>query len=197
MSAGRQDAGFTLLGSLFVGILLLIANQLTGPARTSPTTRSASTTSVSVDSLPSPSPAGTYRVIGVSDGDTITVLKGGKPLKIRFAEIDTPEKGQPFGNNAKQALAGRIAGKDVRVDIQETDRYGRAIAHVHDREGHVNSWMIENGWAWHYKAYSSDATLALAEDRARQAKRGLWADKRPIEPWNWRKLSAVERDRYR
>jgi len=139
----------------------------------------------------------TFKVISITDGDTADILKDGQPLRLRFAGIDTPEKGQPFGNNAKQALSDRIGGKFVRVVIHETDRYGRAIADVYDEQGHVNLWLVQQGLAWHYTAYSDDVGLAAAEEHAKAANRGLWSDKRHVAPWNWRKLSKVERDELR
>jgi len=138
--------------------------------------------------------AATFKVISITDGDTADILKDGKPLRLRFAGIDTPEKGQPFGNNAKQALSDRIGGKFVRVVVHETDRYGRAIADVYDEQGHVNLWLVQQGLAWHYTAYSDDVGLATAEKNAKAGSRGLWSDKRHVAPWNWRKLSKVERD---
>jgi len=141
--------------------------------------------------------ADTFKVISITDGDTADILKDGKPLRLRFAGIDTPEKGQPFGNNAKQALSDRIGGKFVRVVIQETDRYGRAIADIYDEQGHVNLWLVQQGLAWHYTAYSDDVGLATAERDAKAGNRGLWSDRRAVAPWNWRKLSKVERDEYR
>ncbi len=136
----------------------------------------------------------TFKVISITDGDTADILKDGKPLRLRFAGIDTPEKGQPFGNTAKQVLSDRIGGKFVRVVIREVDRYGRAIADVYDDQGHVNLWLVQQGLAWHYTAYSDDIGLAAAERDAKASSRGLWSDKRHVAPWNWRKLSKVERD---
>ena len=141
--------------------------------------------------------SGTYKVIGISDGDTADVLKDGKKFRLRLNGIDTPEKGQPFGNNAKQALSDRIGGKEVRVVVHETDRYGRALADLYDDTGDVNLWMVSQGMAWHYKAYSDNAQLAAAERQAKSDQRGLWSDRRAVAPWNWRKLSVAERDMYR
>lgn len=199
MSAGRKDAAYTLLGSLFIALLMFIANWFGGIPKPGLPTSSAprSAGSESGSETQEEVAAGRLKVIGISDGDTITVLKDGQPLKIRFAGIDTPEKGQPFGNNAKEALSSRVGGRHVKVVVRETDRYGRSIGDIYDDEGHVNKWLVEGGFAWHYKAYSDDADLARAEDEAKRAGRGLWADKNPIPPWNWRKLTKVERDRYR
>ncbi len=136
-------------------------------------------------------------MVAVLDGDTADILVDGTSQRLRFAGIDCPEKGQPFGSAAKNALSQRIGGKHVRVVVRETDRYGRSIADLYDERGHINQWLVEQGLAWHYTAYSSNPDLASAESGARQAKRGLWSDPRHVAPWNWRKLSKVERDRFR
>ncbi len=67
------------------------------------------------------------KVVKVADGDTLTLLTDGRQIKVRLAEIDTPEKGQPFGNKAKQALAEMVFGKQVKVIVVDVDRYGRTV----------------------------------------------------------------------
>lgn len=107
------------------------------------------------------------RVVGMSDGDTITVLDSSKTQhKIRLAGIDTPEKGQAFGNVAKQRMADMVFGKEVRVDARKTDRYGRTIGRVWgapakskaaERPKTLDAGMalVTMGLAWHYKKYES------------------------------------------
>lgn len=88
------------------------------------------------------------KVIGVYDADTITVLLDDKSqLKIRFNAIDAPERAQAFGNKAKQALAGLIAGKQVRIVSDEVDKYGRTLGDVFLNGESVNLWLVQNGWA--------------------------------------------------
>jgi len=140
---------------------------------------------------------GTFKVVGVVDGDTIDVLVNNSPLRLRLNGIDTPEKGQPFGNNAKDQLSRLIGGKYVRYEVQDRDRYDRSIADVYLDTLYVNKWLVQQGLAWHYVAYSDDRQLQAAEAEAKAAVRGLWSDPRRIAPWNWRKLSKVERDQYR
>lgn len=91
------------------------------------------------------------RVVGVSDGDTITVLVGGhEQIKVRLAEIDAPEKAQPFGQRSKQALSDLVFGKTVRVEQQDTDRYGRVVGRVFVDGTDVNVEQIRQGMAWAY-----------------------------------------------
>jgi len=139
----------------------------------------------------------TFKVVGVVDGDTIDILVNRSPLRLRLNGIDTPEKGQPFGNNAKDDLAKLIAGKQVRYVVRDKDRYDRSIADVYLDNLYVNRWLVQKGLAWHYVAYSDDADLAATEAEAKAAGRGLWSDPRRVAPWNWRKLSKVERDEFR
>src|SRR3954468_21743822 len=89
------------------------------------------------------------RVVGVSDGDTVKVLREPKEtVKVRLAEIDTPESGQPYGSRAKQALSDLVDGKPVRVVVQDTDRYGRTVGRVYAGAQDVNAEMIRQGAAW-------------------------------------------------
>ena len=127
------------------------------------------------------------KVVSVYDGDTITVLSGNTQHKIRLEGIDTPESKQPFGNKAKQAMSGMVFGKQVKVVWKKKDRYGRTLGHVYVNGKWTNLQMIKQGMAWHYKQYSKDQELASAEVKAREKRIGLWSDKAPIAPWEWRK----------
>jgi len=132
--------------------------------------------------------AGKFRVVGVSDGDTITVLSADKQqIKIRLAGIDAPESSQAFGNRAKQALAEKVAGRTIEVVEQSKDRYGRTVADLYVEGRWINLELVAEGWAWHYRQYSRDQRLADAETAARQAGLGLWADKNPVPPWGFRR----------
>jgi len=127
------------------------------------------------------------KVIGISDGDTCTVLTAeNQQVKIRLAGIDTPESSQAFGTKAKQALSEKVFGRTVEVKEQSKDRYGRTVADIYLGARWVNLEMVAEGWAWHYKEYSKDPKLASAERAARLAKSGLWADKEPVPPWDFR-----------
>lgn len=129
------------------------------------------------------------KVIGIKDGDTFEVLYNGQPEKVRLADIDCPEKQQPFGNNARQYASQLCFGKTVTVTSSgKRDRYGRVVGTITTQEGvNVNEELVKSGLAWHYKAYSKNDTLSFFQDEAKTQKLGLWQDKNPVAPWNWRK----------
>lgn len=130
------------------------------------------------------------KVVGVSDGDTITVLNSSnQQIKIRLAEIDTPESSQPYGKRSKQQLSDLIFNKTVSVVTSEIDRYGRSIARIYVDVLDVNARMVELGAAWVYRQYSKDKSLYALEDKAINAKIGLWSlpESERTPPWEWRK----------
>lgn len=130
------------------------------------------------------------RVVGISDGDTFTLLtEDKKQVKVRLSEIDTPETAQPFGTKAKQTLSDLVFGKDVVVIKADTDRYGRIVGHVYVNEVHVNRRLVYDGMAWAYRQYLKDKTLLQDEQKAREAKRGLWSlpSTEQLPPWEWRR----------
>lgn len=127
------------------------------------------------------------RVVGVVDGDTITVLAGDESKRIRLAGIDAPEKGQAFGQRAKQATSRLAFGRTVKVIVRGLDRYGRILGDVRLPDGaSLNERLVEEGWAWHYASYSKDRRLAELEASARRSRRGLWVDPRAVPPWEFR-----------
>jgi endonuclease YncB( thermonuclease family) len=134
----------------------------------------------------------TYKVMSVADGDTITVVRDQATRKIRLAGIDAPEKNQPFGLMAKEFLASLVFGKDVEIQTEKKDRYGRDVGKVLSEGNDVNLKMLVAGLAWHYKKYQSEQSpddrmrYDRAEKEARTAQRGLWADPNPKEPSDWR-----------
>ena len=127
------------------------------------------------------------KVVGVADGDTITVLQGRKQVIIRLHGIDTPEKAQDFGQVAKKFTAALVFGKIVSVKVITIGRYGRTVAVIHQGSKCLNEALVRAGLAWHYKRYSNSKKLAALEREARRKKRGLWAHKDPVPPWNWRR----------
>ena len=129
----------------------------------------------------------TGRVVGISDGDTISVLHDGKAEKIRLNGIDCPEKQQPFGQRAKQFTSKLAFGKDVTVKTFSHDKYGRTIGDVIlPDDSTLNQALIKAGLAWWYEKYSKDLILRDLQEQARLAKRGLWVYPDPIPPWEWR-----------
>ncbi|MDR2141528.1 MAG: thermonuclease family protein [Deltaproteobacteria bacterium] len=132
------------------------------------------------------------KVIKVSDGDTITVLTTDyERIKVRFYGIDSPEKKQPHGEEAQQALAALIADKDVTIEEVDTDRYSRVVGLVRLNGQLINLAMVEAGWAWLYPQYCKISQvcseLARAESKARAQGLGLWRAADPTEPWEFRK----------
>lgn len=125
--------------------------------------------------------------MGVHDGDSITALAAGNvQLKVRLEGIDAPELKQPFSQQAKQALSGLVFGKPVSLLVTGKDRYRRTLAVVMAGEVNVNREMVRLGLAWRYEAYSKDEALLAAQNAAKAARRGLWADSFPLPPWEWR-----------
>ena len=130
----------------------------------------------------------TAKVVSIVDGDTVWVLLAGERTKIRLWGIDTPEKKQAFGTKAQKALGDRIHEKEVGIRDYGKDRYGRVLAELVLGGENVNLWMVRNGWAWHYAQYSPKADyLRDAQTKAKAEKAGLWADKNPVAPWEFRK----------
>ena len=135
----------------------------------------------------------TGKVVGVSDGDTITVLDVAKVQhKIRLMGIDAPEKAQPFGQRSKQHLSDLVFAKQVKIESDKVDKYGRTVGKVIVNGTDANLEQIRAGLGWHYKKYQKEqsqvdrVTYANAETTAKSQKLGLWADAKPTPPWEWR-----------
>lgn len=129
------------------------------------------------------------RVVGITDGDTLTVLDGqNQQHTIRLAEIDAPERRQPWGDRSRQALSALVFSKTVSVQQTDTDRYGRVVARLFADGRDVNRAMVEQGHAWAYRQYLTDETLVATESRARASRAGLWSmsDQQTVAPWEWR-----------
>ena len=130
------------------------------------------------------------RVVGVSDGDTITVLNNNKEqFKIRLSGIDAPENGQAFGKASKERMSALVYGKIVEVNPVTTDKYGRTVARIHVSDLDVEEEMIRSGMAWVYPKYCLEQLCDQWIDiqiNARSMRVGLWADKAPVPPWEWR-----------
>lgn len=140
--------------------------------------------------IPVVTPDFSGKVIAVLDGDTIEVLNSqNKAIRIRLSAIDCPEKSQAFGTRAKQYTASLCFSKTVLIKVTGEDQYGRTLANVILPDGKIlNQELIKDGFAWHYKRYSTDQLLSDLEVQARKNKLGLWSDPAPIAPWEFRKL---------
>ena len=136
----------------------------------------------------------TGRIVSVADGDTVTLLDANlRQHKIRLCGIDAPEKRQPFGNRSRLHLGALVFGRQVTADCPKTDRYKRAVCRLEVDGIDANLAQLEAGMAWHYKAYAREQRApdrrryAQAEDHARETRLGLWADRAPVAPWDFRK----------
>ena len=132
-------------------------------------------------------------VVGISDGDTVTLLirKDGRQFQTRFrlTEIDTPESGQPWGTRARQALAGKVFRQRVQIVSEGVDRYDRMLGKIYIEGRDINREMVREGHAWAYRQYVSDESLLDDERRAREAGAGLWSmpQVQHVPPWQWRR----------
>ena len=136
----------------------------------------------------------TGRVVGISDGDTLTVLDATNTQhKIRLSGVDSPERGQPFGQVCKESLSDLAYGRTVAVESNKQDKYGRVIGKVLVDGEDANLEQVRRGCAWHYKKYQNEQVLDdrlayhAAEESARAGGVGLWGDRDPVPPWDWRR----------
>ncbi len=126
------------------------------------------------------------KVISVIDGDTIVIDQNKVKVKIRLAEIDSPENKQPFGIKSKDVLEDKILGKWVVIDGKKKDRDQRIIGKVYLNGRYINQEMVKEGYAWHYPQYSNSKELAQIQLNTKKKKLGLWIDKNPVPPWEFR-----------
>ena len=133
-------------------------------------------------------------VVGVADGDTITVLDQQKnTYKIRLQGIDAPEKKQAFGEKSKQSLHDLVHSKQVRIEYDKEDKYGRIVGKVTLGDLDICLQQLSLGLAWHYKKYqneqstSDQAVYSDTELKSKSLKLGLWGDDAPMPPWEFRK----------
>ncbi|MBX3437795.1 MAG: thermonuclease family protein [Planctomycetaceae bacterium] len=130
-------------------------------------------------------------VFSIADGDTVSVLRDKKPVRVRLEGIDAPERKQEHSNKATHALTKLVKDKEVQVDVLGTDQYGRLLAILRLDGRSVNEQLVADGWAWHFKKYNSDPQLAALEAQAREAKVGLWAHENAIPPWEYREIERA------
>ncbi len=139
----------------------------------------------------------TGRVISVTDGDTLVIREDQTNHRIRLSSIDAPERGsgsnrpgQPYSNASRDFLAQQVAGKTLTLICFEADRYGRHVCDVPVGEATVNQLLVAAGLAWAYRQgndkFLRDKTLIQLQEQVKAEKKGLWADPKPIEPWQWR-----------
>lgn len=134
------------------------------------------------------------KVVGIADGDTFTLLlPGNTTKKIRLYGVDAPERKQPFGTVSRQRLSELIFSKQVSVVEKDVDRYGRIVGEAFVDGRSVNEEMLRSGLVWHYTDYDKNPEWAQLQKEARRARVGLWQDKNPTPPWQWRKEQRAQR----
>ncbi|SNW10227.1 Endonuclease yncB precursor [Eikenella corrodens] len=180
----------------------LMAAADTRPAAEIASTASATTQNVAQQTAEtaasenSPAAEHTCRVVGIKDGDTFTCLTNGRrQVTVRMAQIDAPEKGQPFGQKAKSTLSEYIYGQTVRLEESGFDRYGRTLAEVYDESGqNINMLMVQAGMAWAYKEYMTNTAYQEMQDEATRENLGLWSENGYIYPSDWRRGVRPQRE---
>ena len=126
-------------------------------------------------------------VVRVTDGDTISVMRDGRAVRVRVDGIDCPETGQDFSRRATRLTSSLVFGKVVTVDLRDVDRYGRLVGRVLVEGTDLSVALVQQGLAWHYTQYSRDPVLANAEAAARAARIAIWSQPSPIPPWEFRR----------
>ncbi len=129
----------------------------------------------------------TAKVVAVIDGDTILVKRTHDLVKIRLADIDAPEKAQPFGEAALQSLTEMVKNKEVTISSRAVDDYGRIVAVIRSNNQNINAAQVQRGMAWAISRFKRNNSLLQLQREAQLAKRGLWAEPNAMEPWQWRK----------
>lgn len=135
-----------------------------------------------------------YKVIKVSDGDTISVKKlknnvlDGDLIKVRLYGVDAPEKDQDFGYESKKALMNYVSNKTIEIDIKSKDGYGRSVGILYVDGRNINEELLRDGYVWYYEQYDKNNERSrLLQENAMKNKLGLFSKKGYIEPWKFRK----------
>jgi micrococcal nuclease len=196
VASGPQCGGCHLaprgLKPHLVGRLVMLRHIIEGRHRLS------ASLAIAVVALALPSPGADFpaKVVRIVDGDTIEIFHNGQPKRIRLAGVDAPERRQAFGSRARQFVGQQVFGKTVTVRSDSIDGYGRILGEVILADGRsLTRELVANGLAWHYKRFSADRDLARLEQEARAARRGLWSDRNPIPPWEFRQVGRGASER--
>jgi micrococcal nuclease len=132
------------------------------------------------------------QVVAVSDGDTVHVMLNGERVRVRLANIDAPEHGQAFGQRSEQALRALVWKKQAVMTWRERDRYGRPIVNLVVDGLDASTEQVRMGMAWVFERYSTDNALPALQAAARAAQIGLWVDRNPVAPWDWRAAKRAQ-----
>lgn len=206
LDAGRISEVFvTAAGCLGLAILsaTLVGRRLVSPKPAVGTTVVVLLAVLALGTLPEAAQARQTvqgRVVGVADGDTITLLTDSREqIRVRLVGIDAPERTQPFSQASRKALSDAVFNKTVTVEGAKRDRYGRLLGVIRHEGRDINLMLIQEGWAWHMKPFERQQSAAqrreyaAAEVAAREARRGLWADPNPQAPWEYRRQRRESR----
>ncbi len=127
-------------------------------------------------------------VTHVRDGDTFEMILDHKKVVVRVNGIDCPEKGQPFGKEARQFTDSLCMNEQVKLVVHGKDKYKRILATVILPSGKIlNEELLESGMAWHFKKYNNSEHYHLLEQSARKKAAGLWNSRAPVAPWEYRR----------
>ncbi|MBO7328320.1 MAG: thermonuclease family protein [Lentisphaeria bacterium] len=129
------------------------------------------------------------KVTSVYDGDTLTFVgNNAQKYKVRFFGIDAPEAKQVYGIESRDSLREKVLNKEVKLEIINTDRYGRSVCKVYSGARYINREMVAEGSAWYYPDYAEhEKDLEAAQELAKSARAGLWRSANPQPPWLYRK----------
>ena len=133
-----------------------------------------------------PSGAVQFSLKRISDGDTIVTTGD---TRIRLWGIDTPERDQPYGSDATQALTEMLRDRQLYLETKDIDRYGRTVGVIYTANGsEINLELVCKGHAWWYQRYAQDAPdYEKCHEAVKDRRLGLWADEEPVAPWDWRR----------
>lgn len=135
-------------------------------------------------------------VVAVHDGDTLTAIIDGKEQRLRLFGIDAPELAQKHGKSSQKNLQQLVQGKTLRIEIVNKDKFSRPVVKIWADEKNINAAMVEKGWAWWYAQYAPQwIELKNLETTARQQRLGLWQDKHPTPPWEFRQETKRSSER--
>ena len=133
------------------------------------------------------------RIVHVYDGDTVCLSTLFRKHKLRLAGMDAPESAQPYGEESRRKLEELVLNRTVNVLVLDIDIYGRYVSQIHCSGTDISLEMIRSGMAWPYSRFFNRLNAETrrfyesAAYEARQRRKGLWADKRAVAPWIWRR----------
>jgi endonuclease YncB( thermonuclease family) len=132
------------------------------------------------------------KVVSVQDGDSLTIAgKDAKRRRVRLAEVDAPERRQPFGTESRRSLAAICQGKPATVEVVATDTHKRAVGKAKCGDIDASAEQVRRGMAWVTARNTlPNSPLPEMEANARLRGLGLWAGDKPEPPWEWRKRQA-------